>query len=225
MKVEELLKNAYLCSELDEEELQKLVQIAVVRRCRKKELLFFEGEPAKGFYVLLEGKVRVYKSSAEGKEITLHQIQPGQMFAEAALFGGKGYPANCSALEDALVAFFPKDRFLNLLKQSPGISLKMIAGLSAFVREFNRKVEELSLKEVSARLAAFLLGESKRHSQKTFTLEISKGELANRLGTVGETLSRNLKKLKDLGCIDVEGKRITLRDAGLLRRISEGEKI
>jgi CRP/FNR family transcriptional regulator len=225
MGIEQLLRTSYLCSELDEGELNKLVRIIRVRKLKKKELLFFEGEPAAGFYILLKGRVRVYKASPDGKEYTLHLIDPGQMFAEAAIFTGKGYPANCSALEDSTAAFIPKDRFLELIKGSPRISLKMIASLAAFVREFNRKVEELSLKEISARLASYLLEEQKKHSGNNFELEISKGALASRLGTVSETLSRNLKKLRDLECIEVAGKTITILDPARLQAIAGGEKI
>ena len=225
MDIEQALRRSHLCSGLDEGELKKLVRIVRVRKLAKKELLFFEGEPAGGFFILLAGRVRVYKSSPEGKEYTLHIIQPGQMFAEAAIFSGKGYPANCGALEKSEVAFFPKDRFLELIHGSPRVSLKMIASLAAFVREFNLKVEELSLKEVSARLATFLLGERKRCGSDCFKLEITKGELAARLGTVSETLSRNLKKMKDLECIGVAGKTITILDPGRLQAIAEGDKI
>jgi CRP/FNR family transcriptional regulator len=210
---------------LSEEELNQVRSIVEVRRLKKKELLFYEGTPVTGFFLLLEGRIRVYKSSPEGKEYTLHLIGPGQMFAEAALFSGKGFPAHCAAMEDSRVAHLPKDRFLELLQRSPRISLKMITGLAAFVREFNQKVEELSLKEVSARLAAYLIQEKNKKAQKSFDLEITKGELAGKLGTISETLSRNLKKLRDLGCIEVAGKTVTILEEDRLQSIAEGEKI
>ena len=219
------LRHCSLCRELDEKELKALAEIASVRRPAKGDILFWEGDHATGFYVLLAGSIRIYKASAEGKEYTIHQIRPGQMFAEAAIFGGQHYPANCAALTDSEVAFFPKDRFLHLIKTSPDISLKMIAGLSAFVREFNQMVEDLSLHEVSARLARFLLAEGERTQGDTFILDTTKAELANKLGTVSETLSRNLKKFRELQVIQVEGDRITLLDFPRLKSIADGEKI
>jgi len=225
MDIENLLRSAFLCSGLDDDELKKVRQVVSIRRLKKKETLFFQGDPVTGLFILLEGLIRIFKSSPDGKEYTLHEIHPGQMFAEAALFSGKGYPANSCALEDSTVAFFPKERFLKLLHDSPKISLKMIGGLSAFVREFNQKVEELSLKEIPARLAYYLLMEYHKHSSMTFDLDISKSELASRLGTVGETLSRTLKKLKEASLIDVEGRKITLYDLKRLEQIAEGEKI
>jgi len=219
------LRSSFLCRELDQRELKAIAEIVSIRQLKKGEILFWEGDLALGFYVLLSGSVRVYKASPEGKEYTIHQIRPGQMFAEAAIFSGRGYPANCAALIDSEVAFFPKDRFLGLVKSSPDISLKMISGLSAFVREFAEKVEDLSLKEISARLARFLLEQSEQNQKKNFRLESSKAELANKLGTISETLSRNFKKLRELELIAVEGDQITILDSDRLESIATGEKI
>ena len=89
-----------------------------MRRVDKDQILFFEGDPAPGFFVLITGGVRIYKASPDGKEFTLHIIYPGQVFAEAAIFKGNTYPANCMALEDSEVAFLPKTEFIRLV-QSP----------------------------------------------------------------------------------------------------------
>jgi CRP/FNR family transcriptional regulator len=225
MDTESLLQSSFLCSGLDEGELKRVRSIVSIRKVKRKETLFFQGDPATGLYILLEGKVRIFKSSPEGKEYTLHMIYPGQMFAEAAVFSGKSFPANCCAMEDSTVAFFPKERFLKLLHDSPKISLKMIGGLSAFVREFNQKVEELSLKEIPARLAYYLLTEHDRLGSASFELDISKSELASRLGTVSETLSRALKKLRESRIIAVEGKKISILDLVQLELTAEGEKL
>lgn len=219
------LSQCFLCSGLDKSELEAISNIAHIKKVKKGQIIFFEGDPAAGFYILLTGKVRVYKASPDGKEYTIHQIMPGQLFAEAAIFKGDYYPANCAALEDSLIAFFPKEAFIRLIQESPQISLKIIGSLSGFLREFNRKVEELSLKEISARIASFLLGESEKIKSNEICLDVSKAELARRLGTIGETLSRNLKKFKELRVISVEGKKIIILDSGRLNSIAEGEKI
>jgi CRP/FNR family transcriptional regulator len=221
----ELLRQCFLCRELDETELRALADLVVIRRLAKGQTLFWEGDPASGFYSLLTGRIRVYKTSPEGQDFTIHQIRPGQMCAEAAIFSQGGFPANATALADSEVAFFPKDKFISLVTSSPGISLKMIAGLAAFVREFNQMVEDLSLKEVSARLAGYLLEESVRKKNTAFELETTKTELANKLGTAGETLSRNLRKFSDLKIISMQGTHITLLDPVRLKNIAAGEKM
>lgn len=219
------LKTCTLCAQLNDQEFQAIEQIVSVRSIAKNEILFLQGDEATGFFVLLSGKVRVYKASPEGKEFTMHLITPGQMFAEAAIFQGKSFPANCSALEDSIVAFFPKEQFVRLIKKSPDISLKMIGALSRFVREFNRMVEDLSLKEISARLADYILSEQARGKSDSFKMDITKSELANKLATISATLSRNLRKFKEIGVIKVDGRAITILDPERLRAIAEGEKI
>lgn len=225
MKTEEYLKASHLGAGLNANEVKALAEISRTRRLGTGAHLFLEGEKAGGFYVLLTGKLKIYKAGAGGMEYTIHRIQPGQMFAEAAVFHGGIFPANCSALEDSLVAFFPRESFTALIERSPQISLKIIASLSSFLREYNQQVENLSLREVPARIASFLLGEADRLNTNRFTLEVSKAEIARSLGTIGETLSRSLKKLREAGVIEVDGRRIEILDPRRLADIAGGEKI
>ncbi len=223
--MQKLLQNAVLFRELDAQEFTALEEITQLRHIAEDATLFFEGDPANGFFVLLSGRVRIYKAAADGKEFTLHQITPGQVFAEAAIFRGNTYPANCMAMEDSDVAFIPKDQFIRLITKYPNISLKIIGSLSRWLREFAAKLEDLSLKEVPARLATYLLRYRQSIKRDSFDLDITKGELASELATISETLSRSLKKLKDLGVIAVDGRRITILDAEHLESIAAGEKI
>jgi len=225
MDYQPLLKNCYLCRDLDAVEMAAMTAIAAFRKVKKGEIIFFEGDRAYGFYVLLEGLVRIYKSSPDGREYTLHRIGAGQMFAEAAIFRGKTFPANAVALEPSIIAYFSKDRFIDLITDSPQISMKMLSALSGFIRDFNRQVEDLSLKEISARLASFLLKKITASPDNTVRLEMSKSELARSLGTISATLSRNLKKMRELGVIKVDGQMIVVLDSDRLQNIAEGEKI
>lgn len=225
MKPEEHLRACQFCAGLDPTELEALSAIVRIETVPRGSMLFWEGDRATGFYALLSGRLRVYKASAAGKEYTIHRIQPGQIFAEVAIFQGGSYPANCSALEDSTVAFFPKDRFVALIKNSPQISLKIISSLSGFLREYNEKIESLSLKDVPARIASFLLSEAERTGSNTVILKSSKAEWAASLGTIGETLSRSLRKLKELQVIQEKSKKITILDPQRLSAIASGEKI
>jgi CRP/FNR family transcriptional regulator len=224
MTTEDHLKNCQFCNGLDEKELKALSSIARTRKVVGGATLFSEGDRADGFFALLSGRVRIFKSSPAGKEYTIHRIQPGQIFAEVAIFGGGHFPAHCEALEDSLVAFFPKNSFLKLIEGSPQISLKIIGSLAAFLREYNLKLENLSLKEVPARIASFLLQEAER-AGPVITLDISKSEWAHSLGTISETLSRALRKLKELEIITVDNKLITILDRDRLAGIASGEKL
>jgi len=221
----QLLHGSFLFRQLDPRELEELERIVSVRTLSKDQLLFTQGDNATGFFVLLSGSVRIYKASADGREYTLHRITPGQMFAEAAIFDGVTFPANAVTTGESVVAYIPKDQFINLITQSPQISLKMIAALAGFVRDFNQQIEDLSLKEVSARLASFILRKVDASDGDTLTLETTKSELARSLGTTSESLSRNLRKMRDLKIIENRGNLIEVLKRDHLRSIAEGEKI
>ncbi len=225
MEAKELLHKSQLFRELTDVELDQVWSVVAIQRLGKGRILFFEGDVASGFYILLSGRMRVYKANPEGREQTLHQIRPGQVFGEAASFSGKLFPANSAALEDSVVAYIPAESFRKILSTSPDISLKMIVSLSNFLREFTQIVENLSLKEVSARLASYLMEQQRESGGAEIELRASKTELARHLGTVSETLSRNLRKMIDLGAINVDGRRIVILNANLLHEISEGKKI
>jgi CRP/FNR family transcriptional regulator len=219
------LRETSLFAELDDREMDALAAIVSFRQVDAGSVLFFEGDTARGFFVLLSGQVRIYKASPEGREFTLHRISPGQMFAEAAIFKGTTFPASCIALEDSEVAFLPKAEFIGLVTRYPHIALKMMGRLAAWLREFTGKLDMLSLKEVPARLATVLLRQADLAGAVRFELPTSRTELARELGTIIETLSRSFKKLRELGLIEVNGKEVEIRDRERLQAVADGEKI
>jgi len=225
--MEPVFKKSPLFSGLDEREITELEAISTSKRYPKGALIFSEDEEAKGFCVVISGKVKIYKLSPEGKEQILHIISPGETFAEAALFGDSTYPAFAESLVETRVLYFPKESFVKLIRKNPQISLNMIASLSHWLRKFVTLVEELSLKDVSARLSKYLIDLSTQSGRSSdrgieFELDINKGQLASQLGTISETLSRALRKLRDRKIIEVEGKKITILQKDLLEDISSG---
>ena len=143
--------------------------------------------------------------------------------AEAAAFELGEFPASAIALEPSEVAFFPRGEFLELIREHPMISLKVISGLSRWIREFMERIEDLATKDVSARLARFLIEASQSAGSSTVELEIPKSELAASLGTVGETLSRALRRFRESGWIEVDGSRIEILDFRELRALGAVE--
>ena len=218
-----ILKRCPIFAGVSDDDLQYLQQVGKVRRHVKGEVLFADGEEALGFYVLLNGKVKIYKLSPEGKERILHIIHPGGTFAEAAIFGNGLYPAYAEPLAASEVIFFPKKEFLSLLHEHSGIAINMIAGLSRFLRQFTTQIEELTFKDVPARLARYLL-EMAGDEERLVELGISKTQLASNLGTVSETLSRTLRKLSDEEIISVSGKVIEILDRDRLEDLAQTYK-
>jgi len=226
----DLLKRCPLFAGLKEEDLQKIRSIALLKKAGKKEVLFCDGEEARGFYVILSGKVKVYKVSPEGKEQILHVVSAPDPFAEAALFLEGSYPAFAEALSDCQLLFFPKRDFIHLIERNPQLSINMIVTLSQYLKRFASLIEELSLKEVSSRVAKYLLDLSLKQSKagknaEEVELDLSKTQLALKLGTISETLSRTLAKMKAKGVIDVRKNIIRLLDQEALRELASGLKM
>jgi len=225
MSLRDIVKQIPLFSELSSSEIDALEKIILSREFGKNEFIFHEGDKAAHLYVVASGKVKVFKLSSEGKEQILQVVGSRQIFAEAAMFSGDDYPAFAQALEDSHLLLLEREKLLSLLTQNPSLGLKMLSALSYLLRRLNRLVEDLSLREVQARLAKFLLDQSARHESSEFLLPLKKESLAWSLGTVSETLSRNLKRLKDRSIIDITEKKIKIVDREALFRISAGQKI
>jgi CRP/FNR family transcriptional regulator len=220
MDTRTIAKRCHLFSGLTDDDLAYLARVGKLREYEKNEVLFSDGEKALGFYVVGSGKVKIYKLSPEGKERILHIVHPGGTFAEAAIFGNGLYPAYAEPLEKSQLVFFPKNEFLTLLHEHSQIAINMIGGLSRFLRQFATQIEELTFKDVPARLARYLL-DLAGDEVETVELPISKTQLASNLGTFSETLSRTFRKLADDAIIEVRGKMIDILDRDRLEDLAE----
>ena len=219
-KIRETLKFCRMFAGLPDSDLDPLCSLSRLQTEERGTLLFSEGEDAAGFYVVAAGRVKIYKLSADGKERILHIVHSGDAFAEAAIFGDGRYPAFAETLCRTELVFLPGREFLDLLHNRSGIAINMIAGLSQFLRQFAHQIEELTFKDVPARLAGYLL-KLTAAPDGSYQLPVSKSQLASNLGTVSETLSRSLRKLADEELIRVEGKRIEIPDRNLLEDLAE----
>jgi CRP/FNR family transcriptional regulator, dissimilatory nitrate respiration regulator len=223
MNLRTIIKECPLFSGVTEEDLDNLVSICRSRQHERGDVLFSEGEEALGFYIVGTGKVKIYKLSPEGKERILHILHPGGTFAEAAIFGSGRYPAYAEPLEKSTLVFFPKRDFLTLLHEHSQIAINMIGGLSRFLRQFATQIEELTFKDVPARLARYLLDLAGPKADVA-ELPISKSQLASNLGTVSETLSRTFRKLSEDELIEVRGRSITILDRDRLEDLASSNK-
>jgi len=226
----DLLKRCPLFAGLRDDELKKIRAIASLRHLGKKEIIFSDGEATKGFYVVLSGKVKLFKVSSEGKEQILHVVSAPDAFAEAALFLEGTYPAYAETLVESQLLFFPKRDFIQLIERNPQLSINMIITLSHYLKKFASLIEELSLKEVSSRIAKYLVDLSVKLSKegknpKEVDLDLSKTQLALKLGTISETLSRTLAKMKSKGVIDVQKNRILILNREALEELASGLKL
>jgi CRP/FNR family transcriptional regulator len=206
-------------------QLAQFAGIAVERAFGKNEWVFSEGDEGDGFYVVLSGTIKVFKLSADGKEHILHIFSAGQVFGEVPVFAGENFPANAQAIVPTRALFFPRIAFVGLLQKHPTLALKLLADLSFKLRQFAVQIESLSLKEIPARLATYLLYLAEEQGRRDqVTLAIPKGQLASLLGTIPETLSRIFAKLSGQGLIAVEGRTIRLLDRPALEGLAAAGK-
>jgi CRP/FNR family transcriptional regulator, dissimilatory nitrate respiration regulator len=215
-----------LFSGLGPKHIEELAGIAVEREYARGQTIFMEGDDGAGFCVTVEGRVKVFKLGVDGKEQILHVFGPEEPFGEVPVFEGGLYPASAAALERCRVLFFPREAFTGLIEKDPSLALNMLAILSRRLRQFAALVEDLSLKEVPSRLAAHLLELAERTGlHDRVELEVPKGQLANLLGTIPETLSRILSRMTSQGLIRSTGPRaITLVDRAGLEELASGER-
>lgn len=209
------LKATQLFFALNDAELTAFARRTVVRRFAAGELLFSEGEPCGGLYVIAAGRVRIFKTSAAGREQVLAIEGPGSSIAELPVFDGGLYPASVSAVEEAQVLFVSRNDFRACCLEHPEVALKVLQVVGARLRRLVGIIEELSFTTLRHRLIAWLLREAEAHGRTTsegtmFELGMTHQELAAHIGTVRELVSRNLARLQAQGFIHVQGREITI---------------
>jgi CRP-like cAMP-binding protein len=215
-----------LFSELSADELNGIVAFSAVKHFKKNAHIFLEGDSYLGFYVVLKGSVKVYKANQDGKEFVLHLLYPYALVADVPMFEGGKYPAHAAVLEATTLLFVPKKQFLQFLGRSPSLMLKMLSGFAKKIRSLSQQLENLTLHDVSCRLARHLVdlveeAKGERLAQPVVRLHSPKSVLASQLGTVSETLYRTLKKLQVDGIIKMKGRTTTVLDYKRLRALSE----
>lgn len=210
-QISKIISDCFLFSGLGPERIREIAQISTVRAYSRDETLFSEGDPAKSLYILIEGVVHLVKSSPEGKEQIIRIVKNGEVFAEAAVFSGENYPATAVSKANSELLLIDKEKFVKYVALNPQVAFHIIGVMARLLRHLNELLSDLTLGSVMTRLAAYLVCMLK-HKGKKFIIESSKRELASSLGTVPETLSRNLKTLKKRGLIDVKGAWITIKD-------------
>ena len=221
-KILNIISTIPLFDGLPEDQIVAIKKIAVEKEFNKGEIIFSEGDEGNGFFVIAEGRVKVFKVSTEGKEQILHIFGPGQPFGEVPVFTGQRFPANAQAIDKTHVLFFPRTSIVALISANPSLALNMLAIMSKKLRYFAVQIENLSLKEMPARLASYLIFlADEQNNDKVVSLKISKGQLASLLGTIPETLSRVFAKLSGQNLISVDGKKITLLDRRGLENLAE----
>ena len=212
-----------LLAGLDATEIEALASLAVEKRYETGETLFREGEPCEGVYLVLEGRVKIFKTSPAGREITLAVERAPSNVAEVPLFDGGAYPASVAALEPVTAAFLDTRDFQRVCREHPAVALKLLAAAGRRLPQLVSMIELVTFGSVRQRLAGVLLEFGRDAGKSSFALNATHQELASRLGTVREVVSRNMSRFQAEGLIRMKGRKIQLLDLEGLRREAETE--
>lgn len=211
-----------LFSGLSDDELRALAELAVEQRLARSEVLFMAGDEARGLYVIVEGSVRAFRESIDGREQVIHVERAGTTFAEAPMFDDGAYPSTVAAEEDSVILFIDKRDVRNLCLSHPNIALAALKLMASRLRRCAELVEALSLHEVDQRLARLLLEEARSRGErrdKTIVVELAltNQQISARIGTVREVVSRALSRLQQNELIAVSGRVVTILDEEALK--------
>lgn len=212
-----VLQKTGLLGGLSPTEIKLLAARTVRKLFSSGELLFSEGEPCAGLHIVARGKVRIFKTSMSGREQVLAVEGPGNTVAELPVFDGGPYPASVVAVEDSEIAFISRRDFQAFCMEHPEVAMKVLAVVGSRLRRLVGIIEELSFTTIRQRLVSVLLKLAQNEGKQTaegieFLLPATHQELANQLGTVRELVSRNLMRLQAEGLLEVDARRIVVKN-------------
>jgi CRP/FNR family transcriptional regulator, nitrogen oxide reductase regulator len=217
--IQSLLKKSSVFSVLDLDEEKELASLANERNLVASETIFWEGDASEWFYLVRSGKVKIFKSSSSGKEITLSFFGPGEIFGEVAVLENQPYPASAQAVTPVSLIGIRKADFWKFILNHPPVALKIISILSGRLRESQSRLRDLAGERVEQRLARIMLMLSAKLGA---TLPFTRQELSDMSGTTTETTIRILSQWKDAGIIRSVRSQITIADAHKLQKMGEG---
>jgi CRP-like cAMP-binding protein len=215
----ELLGKSFLFAGLDAAQLEALAALTHTRRLAAGEFVFREEDPADNFYVVRRGRIKVLKHASTGKDFIIAFFNPGEMFGEVAVFGGKPYPAAAQTAENSEILGIRGADFLKFISTHPDLSLRIINVLGGRLRDAQSRLKDLAAERAEPRLARILLMLGARIGEK---LPFTRQEIADMAGVTVETAIRIISRFKEDGIISPERGGITIRDSAALRDISQG---
>ena len=222
----EQLKDISFFRDLSPQALDLVCERMVHRSAPAGCILFRKGEQARGVYVLVKGRVEIYRSTADGREQVLHSETPVQSVAELPVFDGGSYPASGRTAEDSELYFLSVDDFQRLYREHPEIADAVIRNLGQRLRALVNVVEKVSLRSVPSRVAKTLLEQAETAGSLedggSFSLTRTQSDLAHELATSRESVARALGDLRRKGIISTQGRRVTILSLRGLADLARG---
>lgn len=219
-----ILRRSGFFGTVSDELLDRIARMARLVTYEKGDTVFAEGAPCAGMYIVATGMVKIYKIGADGREHVIHVAEEGDTFGEVAMFlGSAGYPAYAGAVKKSEVLFIPKSQMLELLESESRLAFQVLASLASWTHKLVTKLELLTLKDASSRLAGYLIAHSVETNDGGAELELSvpKHTLASQLAISSETLSRLLSRFEAQDLIESSGRRVSIPDIKELQQVAD----
>ncbi|PYQ03138.1 MAG: Crp/Fnr family transcriptional regulator [Acidobacteria bacterium] len=216
MDEREVLRTVPIFSELSDEDISSLAHLALRKRYPKDTVVFFENEEGDFFFTILEGRIKVTILGDDGREVILSVLGPGDFFGEMALLDNEPRSATAIAVEESELLSLHRNDFQTVLNDNRSITSALIRVLSARLRRANHQISTLALLDVYGRVARVIVDMAREEGKRLRDGRIAfrratHQEIANRIGTTRETVTRMLKDLERQGLIHVEGKEIVVQ--------------
>lgn len=224
MKRDTLLASPFF-QHMAEHELDEIIAFATERRVPKGSVIFTKGDPGSSMMAVLAGRVRVSAVSADGREVTLNVIGPGEIFGEIALLDGKPRSADCTTLEDSVLMVVERRHFMPFLMKNEAMVDRLLGVLCERLRRTSMALEEIALFDLQARLARLLMKLSEDYGRPLPTggiridLKLSQRDLATLVASSRETVNKQLRGWREKGVVEQTAGYLVVKDSAALTRL------
>lgn len=215
--IKERLKQHHLFSKLTDLQLDRVYKYSQITKLDEGQILFNQSEKVKAFYMVLKGRIKLFRMSADGQEKIIEIVNPGEVFAEALMFIDQtDYPVSSAALSETEVLCINSEQFKNMLWDSTETCLLLLGDMSFRLRKLVNEIDKLTLHSGTCRVASYLVQEMPE-GKSEFALEIPKNIIAARLSIKPETFSRIIKSLNKQGILSIDGNSVVVHDIDMLK--------
>lgn len=218
--IKQNLKRHHLFSELTDSQLDQVAQFSQVQKLIDGQRLFTQADKVTSFYMVITGKIKLFRMSPDGQEKIIEIVKSGEVFAEALMFTNQiGYPVSSAALAETIVISINANNFQEMLRGSTATCLLLLGSMSFQLRKLIKEIDTITLHSGTCRVASYLIQEMSEE-QNNFTLDTPKNVIAARLSVKPETFSRIIKNLKNQDILTIEGNSVTVHDIDALKELS-----
>jgi CRP/FNR family transcriptional regulator len=196
-----IIKRCRFFSGLSDEAFERILSIAHIKKYRRGDTIFNEGDPCPGIFIVGEGAVRIFKNAPTGKQHVLHLAYEGSTFAEVAAIGNFECPAYAEAIHEAVCVLLPQAPFMREIQRDHQLCIQLLGSMAGWVHHLVGMLEDIVLRDATSRVARHLLRTGIPDDTEDFLLPMLKRDLASHLNLTSETLSRTLRRLTTAGLI------------------------